>query len=216
MDDPIQAAAYAAADFADPHGLFIRTFQGVFAGRNITGPVLDLGCGPADISIRFARAYPDCFIHGVEGARAMLCEGETALNRSGLQHRIELVQGVIPHIEPPLKKYQVLLCNSLLHHLHDPSVLWKYIMKYSTGDTQIFVMDLMRPWTCQDAEKLVNTYCGSEPENLRRDFYNSLCAAFRPKEVEMQLADAGLQGLRINVISDRHLIVYGKIIDAQK
>ena len=74
MEDPVQAAAYAAADFSDPHGLFINKFQEVFPGRRITGHVLDLGCGPADISLRFARAYPECRIDGA-GALVMTTYG---------------------------------------------------------------------------------------------------------------------------------------------
>jgi len=63
---------------------------------------------------------------------------------------------------------------------------------------------------------LVNTYCGNEPDILRCDFYNSLCAAFSPKEIKLQLEDADLQGLEVEVITDRHLIVHGKLINAQK
>jgi len=143
MDDPVQAAAYAAADFSEPHGLFIEKFREVFPGTNVTGRVLDLGCGPADISIRFARAYPECHIDGVEGARAMLHEGEAAVKRSGLQQRIKLIQGVIPDLELQQKKYQVILSNSLLHHLHNPAVLWQCLSKLVTEDTLVFVMDLM-------------------------------------------------------------------------
>jgi len=216
MDDPVQAAAYAAADFSEPHGLFIEKFREVFPGKNITGHVLDLGCGPADISIRFARAYPECHIDGVDGARAMLDEGEAAVKRSGLQQRIKLIQGVIPDLELQQKKYQVILSNSLLHHLHNPAVLWQCLSKLVTEDTLVFVMDLMRPQSEQDAEMLVNTYCGNEPDILRCDFYNSLCAAFSPKEIKLQLEDADLQGLEVEVITDRHLIVHGKLINAQK
>jgi len=45
----------------------------------------------------------------------------------------------------------------------------------------------------------------------RRDFYNSLCAAFEPHEVEAQLTAAGLAGLAVDVISDHHLVVHGII-----
>ena len=216
MDDPVQAAAYAAADFSEPHGLFIEKFREVFPGTNVTGRVLDLGCGPADISIRFARAYPECHIDGVDGARAMLDEGEAAVKRSGLQQRIKLIQVVIPDLELQQKKYQVILSNSLLHHLHNPAVLWQCLSKLVTEDTLVFVMDLMRPQSEQDAEMLVNTYCGNEPDILRCDFYNSLCAAFSPKEIKLQLEDADLQGLEVEVITDRHLIVHGKLVNAQK
>ena len=215
MDDPVQAAAYAAADFSEPHGLFIQKFQEVFPGKDITGHVLDLGCGPADISIRFSRAYPECHIDGVDGARAMLDEGEAAVKRAGLQQRIKLIQGVIPDLDLQRGKYQVILSNSLLHHLHNPIVLWQFIKKLATEDTQVFVMDLMRPQSAQDAEMLVNAYCEKEAEILRHDFYNSLCAAFSPKEIRLQLKETGLRGIRVEVITDRHLIVYGKVINAQ-
>ena len=71
------------------------------------------------------------------------------------------------------------------------------------------MVDLFRPATQADAEKLVHRYASGEPEVLCRDFYNSLCAAFEPAEVEAQLAAAGLAGMAVDVISDRHLAVHG-------
>lgn len=215
MDDPVQAAAYAAADFSEPHGLFIEKFRQVFPGKNITGQVLDLGCGPADISIRFARAYSECHIDGVDGARAMLHEGAAAIKRSGLTQRIKLIHGVIPDLDLQERKYQVILSNSLLHHLHNPDVLWQCLRKLATEDTSVFIMDLMRPLSEQEAAMLVNTYCGNDPGILRSDFYNSLCAAFSPIEVKLQLEDAELQGLVVEIITDRHLLIHGKVINAQ-
>jgi hypothetical protein len=43
---------------------------------------------------------------------------------------------------------------------------------------------------------------------LRRDFYNSLLAAFTVEEVRLQTADLNLT---VEEISDRHLFVYGSI-----
>lgn len=209
MDDPVQAAAYAHADFSEPHGLFIRTFQEVFQAVPITGDVLDLGCGPADISVRFAKAFPECHIYGVDGAPAMLREGRTLIRRAGLERRIELLYGVIPEMDLPQRSYQAIISNSLLHHLHDPVVLWKWIRRYCSAHTLIFIMDLMRPDSIPITVELVNTYCGKEPEILKRDFYKSLCAAFLPEEVNRQLEKAGWRGLTIKQISDRHMIIFG-------
>ena len=60
------------------------------------------------------------------------------------------------------------------------------------------------------AHRLVEHYSGDEPEVLKQDFYLSLLAAFEPEEVEEQLAAAGLSGLSVKVVSDRHLIVFGE------
>ena len=82
MDDVEQARAYAAADFSEPHQAFVEHFRQRFADCN-PKQVLDLGCGPADISIRFARAYPQCTLTGVDGAAAMLALGRDAVSAGG-------------------------------------------------------------------------------------------------------------------------------------
>ena len=70
-------------------------------------------------------------------------------------------------------------------------------------------MDLRRPDSPSAAQAFVDAYSANEPEILRRDFYNSLLAAFTPLEVEAQLAEAGLRTLKVTVPSDRHLLITG-------
>ena len=216
MDDPVQAAAYAAADFTEPHNMFVENFRETFFSTDINGKVLDLGCGPADVSVRFARAYPRCVIHGVDGAEAMLRKGEIRLKREELEDRISLFHGIIPGIDLPERDYGVIISNSLLHHLHNPAGLWECVKNFSRKGTLVYLMDLKRPDNKQEAEGLVNTYSGDEPLVLKRDFFNSLCAAFSPEEVTTQLQSAGLNTLTVKVISDRHMIIHGQITNEQK
>ena len=75
MNDAEQAAAYAFADFEEPHSRFIELFRETFPAEVVAGAVLDLGCGPGDITIRFVHAFPECVVHGVDGAVAMLAHG---------------------------------------------------------------------------------------------------------------------------------------------
>jgi hypothetical protein len=46
---------------------------------------------------------------------------------------------------------------------------------------------------------------------LRRDFYNSLLAAFTEDEIGAQLARMNLTRLLIDVVDDRHWVVSGII-----
>ncbi len=62
-----------------------------------------------------------------------------------------------------------------------------------------------------EAKSLVELYSSHEPEILKRDFYNSLVAAFEIDEIKGQLTDAGLSHLEVERVSDRHFIVYGEI-----
>ncbi|MBT6051796.1 MAG: SAM-dependent methyltransferase, partial [Candidatus Scalindua sp.] len=88
---------------------------------------------------------------------------------------------------------------------------WKTILDYGSSGTKIFIVDLFRPDSKERADWLVNEYSGNEPEILKKDFYNSLCASFETAEVEQQLSNIGLSGLSVKIVSDRHLIVYGEV-----
>ena len=211
MNDPAQAKAYAHADFEDAHSAIVAHFCRIFGKHEKPHTVLDLGCGPADISIRFARLYPDCRIDALDGAHFMLEQARTRIEHAGLQHQISLHLQCLPDCELPQKNYQAIVSNSLLHHLHDPQDLWTTIRRYAVPGTAIFICDLYRPQTLGQAEDLVSRYAAGEPEILRRDFHNSLLAAFTPDEVQDQLDTAGLQGLKLEPISDRHLLVSGRL-----
>jgi hypothetical protein len=69
----------------------------------------------------------------------------------------------------------------------------------------------MRPPSVVWAESLVAVYAADAPEVLRKDFRNSLFAAFEPQEVVAQLEEAGLSGLEVGLVSDRHLAVMGRL-----
>lgn len=209
MDEAQQARAYAAADFEAPHNQFVELFRKRFPGLTLNGPVLDLGCGPGDISLRIARAFPACQVDGVDGAPAMLAEGERAVRAAGLEARVRLLLGYLPGASLPRERYTAVISNSLLHHLADPDVLWREVRTRAAARAPIFVMDLMRPPTPAAALALVEQHAAGEPEILRRDFHQSLLAAYEPQEVREQLHAAGLETLQVEVVSDRHLIIYG-------
>ena len=209
MEDEDQARAYAEADFSAPNEQFISLFADKFPDFIPPARVLDLGCGPADILIRFVRRFPGVSCLGVDGSMAMLQPGIEAVRRAGLADTIELRCCCLP--EPELQreeKFQVILSNSLLHHLPDPQVLWQTIRQTAAPGCRVLVMDLFRPESAAEARDIVETYSGGEPDILKQDFFNSLLAAWRPEEVRQQLSLAGLD-FHCDSVSDRHLAVWG-------
>ena len=208
MNEAEQAQAYAGADFEEPHENFIELFKQSFADP-VAGDVLDLGCGPADVVIRFARHFPESRILAVDGAEAMLTLGEQAVKEAGLSDVVAFQKAYLPEAKLPEKNYRAIISNSLLHHLQDPQVLWKTVKQYGNPETLIFVMDLMRPRSESAAKDLVEEYAGNEPDILKRDFFHSLLAAYTIGEVESQLEKEGLIELNVKPVSDRHLIVTG-------
>ena len=211
MNEEEQAKAYAFADFSVPHNLFIETFQEKFIDlyNTFNDVVLDLGCGPCDVTRRFAKAYPDAGFHAVDGSAEMLKYAAELNEQASLSPRIKLIETCLPDVELPQSFYHAIISNSLLHHLHDPFVLWKTIQKYAKPYAHVFVMDLIRPVDEQTVEFLSNEYAANEPDILKNDFENSLRAAYTIKEVKQQLDEMGLGNLQVEEASDRHMIIYG-------
>jgi len=212
MTDPQQAQAYAAADFEQPHSLFIRLFQETFPGAADKASVLDLGCGPGDITFRFARAYPGCRVHGIDGSDAMLALANQALatDRS-VRGRVRFFKKILSVTPHNFKHYDIIISNSLLHHLSDPAVLWKSVRSCAAAGARVFIMDLKRPASVAIVQQLTDTYAAGEPAILRRDFYNSLLAACTIEELHEQLRREGLAGFDVKSVSDRHVVISGRM-----
>jgi ubiquinone/menaquinone biosynthesis C-methylase UbiE len=211
MDEAIQAKAYAEANFAAPHERCVDLFLASWPSSRgpDTGIALDVGCGPADVVVRMARRCPGLVIDGVDGAEQMLSLGRARVAALGLDNRVRLYRAFLPDDPLPRTTYDIVTSNSILHHLHDPQVLWRSLWRAASPGAHVFLMDLMRPATREDAAAMVERYTAGEPDVLRHDFHASLLAAFTPDEVRTQLLQAGLGVLRVDVVSDRHLTVSG-------
>jgi len=209
MDDPAQVHAYAAADFSQENQGFVDRFREYFP-EFTEGQILDLGCGPGDIPIRFARAVPGCRITGVDASAPMVRLAEEAVQQADLSGRITF----------RCERFQdfaganvadAAISNSLLHHVPNPLQFWHKLRLAVKPGSPVLVMDLLRPESPEEAQAIVDRYASGAPDILRRDFYNSLLAAFTEDEISAQLAQMNLTRLLIDAIDDRHWVVGGVI-----
>ena len=209
MDDPEQALVYARADFEQENQGFVDRFREYFP-EFTEGHILDLGCGPGDIPVRFAQALPSCHITGVDASGPMIGLAVETVKRAGLADRITF----------RCERFQTVslgdsadtgVSNSLLHHVPNPLQFWYRLRQLVKPDSPVLVMDLLRPDSPEEAQSIVDRNAAKEPEMLRRDFYNSLLAAFTEDEVAAQLAEMNLSRLIIDVVDDRHWVVSGII-----
>ncbi len=207
MDDPHQALAYAKADFSEENQYFVIEFNSRFPEFS-SGHVVDLGCGPADIPIRFIRKNPQCIVTGIDASRPMIALGEKLIAQhemAGLiKLRCEKIQDIT--ITPPA---DAILSNSLLHHISNPTDFWNAIKRLAKPGAPILIMDLLRPLSKESAQAIVDQYAHTAPQILRTDFYNSLLAAFTSEEVQSQLDSAGLSHFTVTQPDDRHWITSG-------
>ena len=206
MDDELQSIAYARADFSSSNQFFVDGLINDFPRPLRTA--VDIGCGPGDVMIRLARALPDLHITAIDASAPMIALARGAVMTEGLSDRIELVQGYVPGVALKAHSFDAVLSKDLLHHVPDPSVLWKEIARLGRPGAVVYVMDLVRPPTPEEAHRIVDRVAAREAPILREDFYNSLCAAFTVDELREQVAAAGLD-LEVRQASDRHALISG-------
>jgi 2-polyprenyl-3-methyl-5-hydroxy-6-metoxy-1,4-benzoquinol methylase len=209
MDDPEQAKAYAAADFSQENQGFVDRFREYFPDFR-EGHVIDVGCGPGDIPIRFARALPTCRITAIDASAPMVQLAERAVQEAGLSERI-VVRCERFQDTAGSNQADAGISNSLLHHVPNPLQFWNKLRRLVKPGSPILVMDLLRPESPEEAQAIVDRYAAGASEILRRDFYNSLLASFTEDEVTTQLARMNLTRLLIDLPDDRHWVVGGII-----
>jgi ubiquinone/menaquinone biosynthesis C-methylase UbiE len=210
MSDAEEAAAYAAADFSAVNARFTARLLAL-AGRHRGLVVVDLGTGPAEIPARVARARPGWRVTAVDASAPMLQAARRNIRAARVGRAVRLVRADALRSDLPAGAFDIVISNSLLHHLPDPDALWKEIRRLGKPGALVFVRDLRRAPTRARARRIVAAYAQDEPLRLKESFYNSLLAAFTPAEIRAQLRRAGLGKLRIVLSSDRHVDVVGRL-----
>ena len=218
MNDPAHAAVYAGNDLKDAYWLFEQCYLKFFPDIEPESTILDLGCGPAGIPIRLAQRFPECIIHGVDGAPAMLEQAQIAVTEKGLEQQIQLFCGTLPErLTLPRKQYDVILSNSFLHHLARPMVLWDGVLEYGGSKAAILVIDLIRPDTEEKLSSIIDHYMADAPSLLQRDMECSLRSAFTMTEVSSQLEEADLlQCLTVVQVSPFQFAVQGQLSSVEE
>lgn len=209
-DLPAEVEAYAAADFAEVNRVFVERLLDI-AGPLDEAAALDLGCGPGDIPVRIATAKPRWRVTAVDGSAGMLDIARRVILRAELGNRVALVRTDAAGTSLAARSFDVVTSNSLLHHVRKASELWREILRVGAPGAIVLVRDLARPDGPQAARRIVEQYASGESAVLREEYSRSLFAAYTPKEVREQLDRAGLSTLRVAMVSDRHLDVFGRL-----
>ena len=209
MNGVDQVAAYAAADFSAGDDVTIDRIHSLVAERPLgrSPIVVDLGCGPGNITVLLARLLPEATVIGIDGAERML---ELARQRAADQAlAIEFLHRDLRQIKG--LKADLVVSNSLLHQLHDPLLLWRVTSQLANRGCRVLHRDLRRPESMDELNHLQTLHLPDAPELLLQDFRASLRAAFEPAEVADQLRITGMKQLSVQLEGDRYLVVSGLV-----
>jgi SAM-dependent methyltransferase len=217
MDDSGEVEAYSSAaaqaylnkidDTFVEHAL--RLLRARRAGAE-TGSALDIGCGPGQIVLKLAQRLPAWRFSGVDRSANMVREAlaardEMARRGSGdLAARVQFFigdGGALPFDDASL---DLVLCNSVLHHLREPARLFAEIVRVTAPGGAILVRDLQRP--SRPAYPLHVRWYGRHYTGLMYKLYcDSVRAAYTARELAGLLGDSPLRDARIFTLGRTHL-----------
>ncbi len=222
MECPSQVRAYAEEDFSLSDNKFVLDLEqflfslGISMGEKTF--IVDLGCGPGNISERLAVKWPSAKVIGIDGSKEMLrianarrevlIRQNRLLNLSYINEKLDSI-----NIKGLLHKKSgcLVVSNSLLHHIHDPSIFWEAIKRLSSVGSIQFHRDLRRPTSSDHVIALQQKYLPDSPKVLINDYVASLRASFTVSEINHQIRKADLVGLKVSEIDDRYLEITGTI-----
>ncbi len=203
MDTRRDAEEYDAMDFMDANMKFAE--DAIALVKDVGAPlVLDIGVGTGQIPELMLSRRGDMEMLAIDLAQEMLKIATIRLASAGLYDRCKLARMDAKKMRLPDAKYDLVICNSTIHHIPDPHLVWREIARVCKPTGAIIVRDLVRPPTMEDAWAIVNRVAAGGHIRQNQLFFDSLCAALEIKEVDAMVKDAGLRRMRVAKCSDRH------------
>ncbi|HBF30091.1 class I SAM-dependent methyltransferase [Rhizobium sp.] len=202
---------YAKADYSIPHEALAREIYATVGA----GPkwAIDLGCGPGDVLLRLRKLAPDWVLVGADISPRMLSLASQDESERLLAHETAINWVLINGRKSafPDATFDVIMSNSVLHHVANPVHFWAEIGKLSKHGTHVFVRDLRRPASELEAKAIIERNIPNEYEVVKTHYFSSLLSSYTRSEVEDQLREAKVFGLSVVEIEDRYLSVQGAV-----
>ncbi len=209
MESTEQARAYSCADFSESNNIFVNN---LFRESKVNDKtkILDIGCGDGEIPIQIFKRK-NCDITAVDGSEAMLDEFYKKVKNNKITN-IKIMNSLIDDQLLVDSKFDIVMSNSLVHHINDIKSFWKNLIRLTDNNGIILCMDLQRPDDESSLINLLQTYGGNNL-TLKKDFENSLRAAYTIDEIKSQLNEINKISFTIKPVSDRHFFVSIRLKD---
>ena len=222
MNKKSQVKAYCAADFSLGEINFIKFINNYLEINNINltrdDLIVDLGCGPGNISEKLSERWPDVNVLGIDGSQEMIREAESRVSKNKIKNKYRNLNYKCSDIRKissleifPRKEITLLVSNSFIHHIDDIDNFFEFIINLSNKETINFHKDLIRPKDEETALKLKDKCSQKFNRILTNDYYASLKASYRKNEVQAKIVELNLNSMNVIEESDEYLIVYGNV-----
>ncbi|AFY93804.1 class I SAM-dependent methyltransferase [Chamaesiphon minutus] len=201
MDTWQEATAYDAMDFTAVNTAFATD---AIALDPDAVKVLDLGTGTARIPILMCQQRPQYLFTAIDLAQSMLIIGHRNVEEAKLTQRIRLERVDSKRMPYPDLEFDLVISNSLVHHLPEPLSFFQEIKRLIKPDGAILIRDLIRPENDRIVNELVAKFGGDYDDRQQQLFQDSLKAALTLTEVQELIDRAGLVQVKLAQTSELH------------
>jgi len=208
MDDAEEVDAYASAaaqawlDKIDDS--FVEHAINLVKGRP-RGRALDVGTGPGQIALKLARRLSLWKIVGIDRSQRMIDEARARLaDTASVTGRLEFRVADGNRLDFPNATFDLVICNSVLHHFAEPQNLLAEIARVTKPRGAILLRDLRRPSRVQYAFHV--RWHGRHYEGKMGQLYrDSVRAAYTVPELQKLLDASRIRGARVFRYGSTHI-----------
>ena len=223
MEAKEQVISYDKADFSEGENNLIKQINHYLFKNDIElneeDLIVDLGCGPGNISEKLSTIWPKSTVIGIDGSKQMIKRAnfnkKTSLDQNKLKNLRYICADIkkikLSEISLEGRNISLLVSNSLIHHIIDLEDFFNSIKRLSSNSTVNFHKDLKRPNDEKLALKLKEKCSKKYNDILTNDYYASLKASYNLKELRNFILDKKLTSLEVFEEGDQYLVVYGKV-----
>ncbi|MBI1940535.1 MAG: methyltransferase domain-containing protein [Acidobacteria bacterium] len=201
--DEVEAYASAAAQ-AHLDAIDNTLVDQVLSLGGREGRLLDIGTGPGGIPLKIARRLPALRAVGVDFSQNMIFAARRAAAEQGLTGRVAFLVADANRLAFPDASFDVVLSNSVLHHLANPLALLNEMARVAKPQGIVLLRDLRRP--SRLAFPLHVRWYGRYYSGLMyKLFVDSVAAAYTGEELADLLRRSGLADARVFFHERTHL-----------
>ena len=222
MEREDQVDSYAKADFSEGENNLISQINHYLIKNNIhlneKELIVDLGCGPGNISEKLSIKWPKAIVVGIDGSQEMIRIAKSNKNNSLNQSRLKNLSYICADIKSLKsseinfgKNISLLVSNSLIHHITYLDDFFNSIERLSSNLTINFHKDLKRPKDEKSALNLKEECRKKYNDILTHDYYASLKASYTAKEIKSFIFENKLSSLEVFEEDNQYLVIYGKV-----
>jgi len=158
-----------------------------------SGVALDVGTGPGQIPIKLALKLPQLEIVGIDLSEAMLGKARNGAAAAGIESQVRFEAGDARRLPFPDHQFDLVMCNSLLHHTADPLASLNELARVTRPQGALLLRDLRRPSALVFPFHI--TWFGRHYRGLmKRLFIDSVRAAYTLPELKDLLARSKIVG----------------------